>query len=78
MVVIKKHDGSHALLENANIKWYWDGWELIKFREMWKDGEPLEVIAKEFNTNLNSVAILVMDQEIEGKIKQRGRGLFGN
>lgn len=71
-------DCSHVLLESANIKWYWDSWELIEFRKMWNDGEPLEVIAKEFNTNLNSVAILVMDQEIEGKIKQRGRGLFGN
>ena len=26
------------LFENVTVKWIWDDWELMQFREMWNEG----------------------------------------
>ncbi|BAQ11464.1 hypothetical protein OXB_2994 [Bacillus sp. OxB-1] len=77
MVKPLKHEDSHVLLENADVQWYWDGYQVLRFREPWRSGMSGEDIAKEFGCNLISVALLIMDQAEEGSIRPRTGGWFG-
>lgn len=78
MVNTLKQEDAHILLENADVQWYWDGYQIIRFRELWREGVSIEEIAEEFGRNLLSTALLVLDQADQGYIKQRDKGLFGN
>lgn len=69
-------DIQHVLLDDIKIKWIWYESELIRFREMWNDGESILDMAKEFRTNQRSIALVVMDQAELGEIKQRQHGLY--
>lgn len=68
---------THILFEDKTVKWFWEEDELIKFREMWNDGVHIQGIATALKTNKRSIALLVMDQAENKKIKQRKTGLFG-
>lgn len=72
-----KHEDAHILLESADVQWYWDGEQVIKFRELWRKGKSIEEMAEELETNMLSVAILAMDQAEQNNIKPRRFGLFG-
>ncbi|WP_153732728.1 helix-turn-helix domain containing protein [Sporosarcina obsidiansis] len=77
MVNSLKQEEAHILLENADVQWYWDGHQVIRFRELWREGASIEDIAEVFGRNLLSTALLVLDQADQGYIKQRDKGLFG-
>ncbi|WP_342537327.1 helix-turn-helix domain containing protein [Sporosarcina sp. FSL K6-3508] len=77
MVNALKHEDTHILLENADIQWYWDGSQIIRFRELWREGSSIEEIAEELGSNSTSIALLVMDQAEESNIRPRKRGIFG-
>jgi len=68
---------THILFEDKTVKWFWEEDELIKFRERWNDGVNIQGIATALKTNKRSIALLVMDQAENKKIKQRKTGLFG-
>ncbi|WP_252503259.1 hypothetical protein [Sporosarcina sp. Marseille-Q4943] len=78
MTSAARQKGSHVLLESANVKWYWDGYQLIEFRKMWRDGASIHDIAAAFKVSLLTVALLAADQELAKNIKPRPGGLFGN
>ncbi len=74
--MIAAREVKHVLFEDVAVKWIWEEWELIRFRELWEAGEPIQTIAKVLKTNKRSVGLLVMDQAENGYIKQRPKGLF--
>lgn len=76
-MVRKTAEPLHLLFETSVVKWTWTDRELIRFREMWKDGASVGTIAKEFNTNMRSVALLIIDQADSDEIKPRQSGIFG-
>lgn len=73
-----KHEQIYLLFENQVVKWSWKESELIRFRQMWNDGEHIQDIAKAFKTNKRSITLVVMDQAEQGEIEPRTGGLFGN
>ncbi|QTD40611.1 hypothetical protein [Sporosarcina sp. Te-1] len=77
MASAARHEDAHVLLEGIAIKWYWSKDEIIEFRKLWKAGVDAESIAMELNTNLNTIALLIMDQAMTDVIKPRPGGLFG-
>ncbi|MEK4025806.1 helix-turn-helix domain containing protein [Sporosarcina sp. FSL W7-1283] len=77
MVNALKHEDTHILLESADVQWYWDGNQIIRFRELWREGASVEEIAEELGSNSISIALLVMDQAEESNIRPRRLGLFG-
>ncbi|WP_342505648.1 helix-turn-helix domain containing protein [Sporosarcina sp. FSL K6-2383] len=68
-------ENKHVLFENVEVKWVWKEWELMRFRDMWNTGEPINAIAKALKTNQRSITLLVVDQAEEDYIKQRRMGL---
>lgn len=67
----------HILFDDKTVKWVWSLEELNFFRDMWNEGYHIQTIAKALKTNKRSIALLVMDQAENNKIKQRKTGLFG-
>lgn len=47
------------------------------FIDMWNQGYPIDKIAQKLNTSKVSVALIVMDLEMTGKIQPRVGGLLG-
>lgn len=76
--MVAKYEPIYLLFEDANIKWKWYESELLRFRELWEQGMGIADLAKEFRTNMKSIALVVMDQAEAGFIRQRAGGLFGN
>lgn len=74
--MISAHEKKYVIFGEVTVKWFWTESELFRFREMWNDGEHIQDIAKAFRTNKRSIALLVMDQAENDKIKQRKRGLL--
>lgn len=77
-MVSAKHEPFHLLFDSVPVKWTWKESELMRFREMWNEGESIHDIAKVFKTNKRSIALVVMDQAELGEIKPRLNGLLGN
>ncbi len=75
-MVAKITDTRHVLFEDTTVKWCWYESELLRFRQMWNEGESILDIAKEFGTNRRSIALVVMDQAELGEINQRQHGLY--
>lgn len=74
--MLAAQERKYVLFDDVTVKWIWNDWELIKFREMWKEGVGIFDLAKEFKCNKRSIALLVMDQAERGFIRQRNKGLF--
>lgn len=74
----KDHEDSYLMFEDLPVKWLWKRSELIRFREMWNEGESIHDIAKEFGTNKRTIGLLIVDQAERRKIKQRRKGLYRN
>jgi hypothetical protein len=51
--------------------------DINRFVKLWNDGESITAIAEKLNVKKTDVALLVMDSEIEGRIKPRPGGLMG-
>lgn len=75
--MIAAQEKKYVLFGEKNVKWIWEEWELIRFREMWNDGAGLNTIAKDLKTNQRSVSLLIQEQAEDGYIKQRRSGLYG-
>lgn len=55
----------------------WDEKDIILFREMWQNHEPIRDIANRLARNVDEILLLIMDQAELGKIRQRKGGVFG-
>jgi len=66
---------TYIALEELNF--LWDEDDVLKFREMWEEGLSLPDIAKQLKRKKNEVAVLILDQAEEKKIKPRKGGLWG-
>ncbi|MEM5669943.1 helix-turn-helix domain containing protein [Bacillus cereus] len=63
----------HIALEEANF--IWDERDVIRFREMWKQGMSLPKMAKALRRHQAEVALLVIDQADQELITNRPIGL---
>ncbi|MCU5485873.1 helix-turn-helix domain containing protein [Bacillus cereus] len=63
----------YIALEEANF--IWDERDVIRFREMWKQGMSLPKMAKELRRHQAEVALLVIDQADQELITNRPIGL---
>ncbi|HFJ9356112.1 TPA: helix-turn-helix domain containing protein [Bacillus cereus] len=63
----------YIALEEANF--IWDERDVIRFREMWKQGMSLPKMAKALRRHQAEVALLVIDQADQGVITNRPIGL---
>lgn len=77
-MVSVKHEPFRLLFDDVTVKWKWTESELIRFRQMWREGASINEIGKEFKINKRSIGLLVIDQAEQGMIKPRPGGLFGN
>lgn len=77
-MVSARHEPSHLLFGDVEVKWSWKESELIRFRQMWNDGDHIQNIAKEFGTNKRSIILTVYEQAELGQIEPRAGGLFGH
>lgn len=76
--MVAKHEAFHLLFEDIRVKWQWYESELIRFRELWNEGVGIRELAREFDTNARSIALVVIDQAEQGYIEKRPGGLFGH
>ncbi|MGR5960132.1 helix-turn-helix domain containing protein [Bacillus cereus] len=63
----------YIALEEANF--IWDERDVIRFREMWKQGMSLPKMAKALRRHQAEVALLVIDQADQELITNRSIGL---
>ncbi|MGG4560554.1 helix-turn-helix domain containing protein [Bacillus toyonensis] len=63
----------YIALEEANF--IWDERDVIRFREMWKQGMSLPKMAKALRRHQAEVALLVIDQADKYLIEKRSIGL---
>ncbi len=55
----------------------WDEKDIILFRQMWQDHEPIRHIANRLARNVDDILLLILDQAELGKIEPRKGGVFG-
>ncbi|MGM0916606.1 MAG: hypothetical protein ACQEWC_03375 [Bacillota bacterium] len=55
----------------------WDEKDIILFRQMWQDHEPIRHIANRLARNVDDILFLIIDQADLGKIESRKGGVFG-
>ncbi|WP_395893982.1 hypothetical protein ACH2FV_13120 [Bacillus safensis subsp. safensis] len=55
----------------------WDEKDIILFRQMWQDHEPIRHIANRLARNVDDILLLIIDQAELGKIEPRKGGIFG-
>ncbi|QKL22565.1 hypothetical protein G4D59_12850 [Bacillus altitudinis] len=55
----------------------WDEKDIILFRQMWQDHEPIRHIANRLARNVDDILLLILDQAESGKIEPRKGGVFG-
>ncbi|OLP66047.1 hypothetical protein BACPU_11340 [Bacillus pumilus] len=55
----------------------WEEKDIIAFRQMWKDHEPIRHIANRLARNVDEVLFLIIDQAELGVIEPRKGGAFG-
>lgn len=75
--MISARERKYVLFDEVPVKWFWTESELMRFRQMWTDGEHIQDIAKAFGTNKRSIVLLIMDQAENDEIMQRKNGLYG-
>lgn len=51
--------------------------DIISFRKMWQDHEPIRHIANRLARNVDAILLLIIDQAELGKIVPRKGGVFG-
>ncbi|MEK5265585.1 hypothetical protein [Bacillus sp. FSL R7-0166] len=51
--------------------------DIILFRQMWQDHEPIRHIANRLARNVDDILLLIIDQAELGKIEPRKGGIFG-
>ncbi|PEC71356.1 helix-turn-helix domain containing protein [Bacillus thuringiensis] len=80
MSVVSNHEAMkesrlkiYIALEEANF--IWDERDVIRFREMWKQGMSLPKMAKALRRHQAEVALLVIDQADQELITNRPIGL---
>ena len=67
--MIAAQERKYVLFDDVTIKWIWDDWELMQFREMWNEGVGISDISKALECNRKSIVLLVIDQADEGFIE---------
>ncbi|MHC2450293.1 uncharacterized protein (DUF952 family) [Bacillus altitudinis] len=55
----------------------WDEKDIIAFRQMWQNHEPVRHIANRLARNVDDILLLIIDQAELGKIEPRKGGVFG-
>lgn len=60
-----------------NLYFDWDEGALPIFCRLWNEGKSIQYIAEAFDRRTVEVALLVIDQAEQGKIKPRRGGLWG-
>lgn len=76
MTVVQLLDRKRILFDNVEIDWFVTERQTIIFRKMWKDGYSIFDIAEKLELDTDVVALLIMEQSILGRIKQRRKGIF--
>lgn len=66
-----------VIIACEELNFVWQPEKVRVFREMWRDGADIRVIAKCLKRKPEEVAILVMDQAKRGNIQKRPTGIFG-
>lgn len=69
----KSRRNLYVALEELDL--VFDESEVIRFQEMWEEGETFIDIAKELGRHQLEIADLIMDQADKNKIKSRPMGL---
>ena len=67
-----------TLLDDIDIQWSWDEWQIHKLRELWKQGLHIEDIARQLNIDQTSVELCIWWQAELGKIQAREGGAYGS
>lgn len=55
----------------------WCEKDIISFRKMWQDHEPIRHIANRLARNVEDILLLIIDQGDQGKIEPRKGGVLG-
>lgn len=71
----KRRQMIYLPLEDIDL--VWDERDLPKVRELWEQNFSVWEIAEEFNRDPIAVAVLIIDQARQDKIKRRPWGMFG-
>lgn len=72
-----KHRRQMLYLPLEDIDLIWDERDLPKVRELWERNFSIWEIAEEFGKDPIAVAVLIIDQARQNKIKRRPWGMFG-
>ncbi|MFJ5965160.1 hypothetical protein [Bacillus sp. NPDC093026] len=60
-----------------NSDFIWDEKDIILFRQMWQDHEPIRHIANRLARKIDDILLLIIDQAELGKIEPRKGGALG-
>lgn len=65
----------YIALDNMNLDWEID--QVQKFDKMWREGLPINIIARRLKRPINEVAVLLFDRAEKGKVNPRTYGIRG-
>lgn len=69
---------SRSYIACDDMDFGWSHSEVASFRHMWIEGLSVDDIARAFDRPVDEIAILVIDQARQSKIKHRTGGIYGN
>ncbi|WP_156060324.1 hypothetical protein [Bacillus altitudinis] len=73
----KLFEGQPVYQACPNCDFIWDEKDIIAFRQMWQDYEPIRHIANRLARKVDDILLLIIDQAELGKIEPRKGGVFG-
>lgn len=65
----------YIALEDLNFDWSVK--DIEKFDALWREGKPLQEIAKILKRPQDEIAVIILDRARKGKIAKRKFGIFG-
>lgn len=73
----KKSQSIYMALEGADLDFYWNEADVLKFDRMWKKGVNILDIARFFGRDPDEIVLLGIDRARKGFIGKRKGGIVG-
>jgi hypothetical protein len=74
--MVKDSKNLYTVLEELDFHWDWE--DVREFEQMWRKGFSIAYMEEWFGRPKLEIALLVMDRELNGRLKPREGGLYGN
>jgi hypothetical protein len=76
--VARLHQGKNKIIILEGFDFMWDIKKIDEVIELWNNGTPLQEMVCKAKRREEELFLLLLHLSLKGRIKKRGRGIWGN